>query len=179
MKWMCALYSIYSWAYGLSLRSFVAVNTVVGFEVFTAVVMKSIIFWDMMPCSTLSCTQRFGGACLPAACSLVCWTNSSTLKMEAIRSSETSGATQRTTWRHIPKDDTLNTVVFGKPVCCTKFRDFLTWFCFAHVLSNFLFFCGCSTFWLPFLCPVQTLYVFTSVWIDFRTRSNIIDWIFK
>jgi hypothetical protein len=26
----------------------------VGFEVFTAVVMKSIIFWDMMPCSLLS-----------------------------------------------------------------------------------------------------------------------------
>jgi hypothetical protein len=33
----------------------------VGFEVFTAVVMKSIIFWDMMPCSPLSCNQRFGG----------------------------------------------------------------------------------------------------------------------
>jgi hypothetical protein len=31
-----------------------------GFEVFTAVVMKSIIFWDMTPCS-LSCTRRFGG----------------------------------------------------------------------------------------------------------------------
>jgi hypothetical protein len=33
----------------------------VGFEVFTAVVMKSIIFWDMTPCSLLSCTRRFGG----------------------------------------------------------------------------------------------------------------------
>jgi hypothetical protein len=32
---------------------------------------------------------------------------SSTLKMEAIRSSETSGATQRTTRHHIPEDDTL------------------------------------------------------------------------
>jgi hypothetical protein len=32
---------------------------------------------------------------------------SSTLKMEAIRSSETSGATQHTTLRHIPEDDTL------------------------------------------------------------------------
>jgi hypothetical protein len=32
---------------------------------------------------------------------------SSTLKIEAIRSSETSGATQRTTRRHIPEDDTL------------------------------------------------------------------------
>jgi hypothetical protein len=33
----------------------------VGLEVFTAVVMKSIIFWDMTPCSPLSCTRRFGG----------------------------------------------------------------------------------------------------------------------
>jgi hypothetical protein len=33
----------------------------VGFEVFTAVVMKRIIFWDMMPCSPLSCARRFGG----------------------------------------------------------------------------------------------------------------------
>jgi hypothetical protein len=32
---------------------------------------------------------------------------SSTLKMEAISSSETSGTTQRTTRRHIPEDDTL------------------------------------------------------------------------
>jgi hypothetical protein len=32
---------------------------------------------------------------------------SSTLKMEAIRSSETSGTTLRTTQRHIPEDDTL------------------------------------------------------------------------
>jgi hypothetical protein len=32
------------------------ISTHVGFEVFTAVVMKSIIFWDMMPCSPLSCT---------------------------------------------------------------------------------------------------------------------------
>jgi hypothetical protein len=33
----------------------------VGFEVFTAVVMKSIIFWDMMPCSPLSFNRRFRG----------------------------------------------------------------------------------------------------------------------
>jgi hypothetical protein len=32
----------------------------------------------------------------------------STLKMEAICSSETSVATQETTWRHIPEDDTLH-----------------------------------------------------------------------
>jgi hypothetical protein len=34
----------------------------VGSEVFTAVVLKSIFFWDMTPCSALSGTRRFGGA---------------------------------------------------------------------------------------------------------------------
>jgi hypothetical protein len=33
----------------------------VGFEVFTAVVMKSTIIWDMTPCSPLSFNRRFGG----------------------------------------------------------------------------------------------------------------------
>jgi hypothetical protein len=52
-------------------------KVLVGFEVFRAVVMKNTIFWDMTPCSPLSCAQRFGGTyrlhlCLPPACSLVC-----------------------------------------------------------------------------------------------------------
>jgi hypothetical protein len=34
---------------------------VVGFEVFTAVVMKSITFWDMTPCSPSSFNLHFGG----------------------------------------------------------------------------------------------------------------------
>jgi hypothetical protein len=68
--------------------------------------MKSIIFWDMTPCSPLSFTRRFGGTYLLATCLLDGLLNySSTLKMEAIRSSETSRATQRTTRRHIPEDD--------------------------------------------------------------------------
>jgi hypothetical protein len=37
------------------------IQRVVGFEVFTAVVLKSIFFWDMTPCSALSGTRRFGG----------------------------------------------------------------------------------------------------------------------
>jgi hypothetical protein len=37
------------------------IPSIVGFEVFTAVVMKSIIFWDMTPCSPLSFNRRFGG----------------------------------------------------------------------------------------------------------------------
>jgi hypothetical protein len=36
-------------------------TTLVGFEVFTAVVMESIIFWDVTPCSLLSFNRRFGG----------------------------------------------------------------------------------------------------------------------
>jgi hypothetical protein len=34
---------------------------IVGFQVFTAVVMKSIIFWDITRCSPLSLNRRFGG----------------------------------------------------------------------------------------------------------------------
>jgi hypothetical protein len=34
---------------------------IVGFEVLTAVVMKSTIFWDIMPCSPLKVDQRFRG----------------------------------------------------------------------------------------------------------------------
>jgi dolichol kinase len=36
----------------------------VGFEVLTAVVMKSAIFWDITPCSPLKVNRRFGGTCL-------------------------------------------------------------------------------------------------------------------
>jgi hypothetical protein len=36
----------------------------VGFEVLTAVVMKSTIFWDITPCSPLSVNRRFGGTYL-------------------------------------------------------------------------------------------------------------------
>jgi hypothetical protein len=43
------------------IKSFFKPNTYIGFEVFTAVVMKSIVFWDMTPCSPLSCNRRFGG----------------------------------------------------------------------------------------------------------------------
>jgi hypothetical protein len=36
-------------------------NTFVGFEVLTPVVMKSSIFWDIKPCSPLKVNRRFGG----------------------------------------------------------------------------------------------------------------------
>jgi hypothetical protein len=36
-------------------------STIVGFEVLTAVVMKSTIFWDIMPRIPLKVNRRFGG----------------------------------------------------------------------------------------------------------------------
>jgi hypothetical protein len=37
------------------------ISSNVGFEVFTVVVMNSIIFWDVTPFSLLRCNRRFGG----------------------------------------------------------------------------------------------------------------------
>jgi hypothetical protein len=42
-------------------RPYLSCRWLVGFEVFTAVAMKSIIFWDVTPCSLLRCHRRFGG----------------------------------------------------------------------------------------------------------------------
>jgi hypothetical protein len=56
--------------------------------------MKSIIFWDVTPFILL-------------ANRLLTEIISSTLKMEAICTSETSVSTQQTTRRHIPEDGTL------------------------------------------------------------------------
>jgi hypothetical protein len=99
---------------------------IVGFEVLTAVVIKSTIFWDITPCSPLGVNRRFGGTsrlhlqhrrtsrararfCFPPAFAMVsCSAYSSTLKMEAIISSETLVDTQRTTRRYITEDGTLH-----------------------------------------------------------------------
>jgi hypothetical protein len=66
------------------------------------VVLKSIFVWDMTPCSALSGTSEQASGLLAALLNY-----STTLKMEAIPSSETSGTTQRTTRRHVPEEDTL------------------------------------------------------------------------
>jgi hypothetical protein len=55
--------------------------------------MKSITFLDVTP---------------PAYLLVLAEIVSSTLKMEATCSSETSVASQQTTWCHIPEDDTLH-----------------------------------------------------------------------
>jgi hypothetical protein len=89
--------------------------------------MKSSIFWDITLCSPLKVNRRCGGTsrlhlqgpkinqarnqretCLPPEFTLVsCLAYSSTLKMEATYSSETSVDFRRTTWRYIPEDRTL------------------------------------------------------------------------
>jgi hypothetical protein len=78
-------------------------NQNVRSEVFAAVTMKNAVFWDVAQCR--SCVnRRFGGT--PPAHAGSSLAHFSTLKMEAISSSETSVHT-RPTQRHIPEDGTL------------------------------------------------------------------------
>jgi hypothetical protein len=97
----------------------------VGFEVLTAVVKESSIFWDITPCSPLKVNWSFRGTyrfhlqdrrisraryqweSRWQAKLVSCSAYSSTLKMEALCSSETSVDFQRTTWHYTPKDNTL------------------------------------------------------------------------
>jgi hypothetical protein len=84
--------------------------------------LKSIIFWDVTPCSLLFC--------LPPAYLLVfAEIISSTPKMEAICSSITLVATQQTTRRHIPEDDTLN------KHRCENLKSYIVSFLLITVLS--------------------------------------------
>jgi hypothetical protein len=97
------------------------------------VVMKSVVFWDIMPCSPLKVSRRFGGTyhlylqsqrinqaknqrqcrwqaelLLPPDYTLFyCSAYSSTWKLEVICSFETSADFQRTTRHCIPEDSTL------------------------------------------------------------------------
>jgi hypothetical protein len=78
------------------------------FDNLTAVVMKSINFWDITPCSPLSFSLL--------ACCFLADLISSILKMEAICSSETSVESQWTKRRYIPEVDTVQklNLVAGK-----------------------------------------------------------------
>jgi hypothetical protein len=42
----------------------------VGFEVLTVVVMKSTVFWDIMPCNPVKVKQHFGGTKTPPSSGL-------------------------------------------------------------------------------------------------------------
>jgi hypothetical protein len=76
--------------------------------------MQRTVFWDIMPCSLLKVNQRFGGiyrlqvASLPPAFTPVsCLAYFSTLKIQAICSSEMSVDFQWTTQHYIPEDSTV------------------------------------------------------------------------
>jgi hypothetical protein len=80
----------------------------VRFEAFTAVTMKNVVFWDVALHSAATCPHRFFAR------------GFSTLKMEAICSSEKSVNT-RPTQPHIPEDNILH----GKTSCMychTKYK---------------------------------------------------------
>jgi hypothetical protein len=49
----------------LATRLSIILYTNVGYEVLTVVVMKSPVFWDIMPCSLLIANWCFGGTCHP------------------------------------------------------------------------------------------------------------------
>jgi hypothetical protein len=108
-------------------------NKYAGFEVFTMVVMESTIFWDITPCSPLKFNRRFGGTyrlhlqgllatCFHAGFLLAYF---STLKMEAICSSETTFHFQQTTRAYIPEDGTIKKIKMLPWVLegCTKTKE--------------------------------------------------------
>jgi hypothetical protein len=82
------------------------VTSFVRFEVFTTVTMKNAVFWDVALCRY--CVNRRLQKPAHAGSSLA---DFSTLKMEAIRSSETLVHT-RSTRSHIPEDGILCTLLF-------------------------------------------------------------------
>jgi hypothetical protein len=89
---------------------------IVGFEIFTGVVMKSSISWDIISCSPLKVNWRFRETfrlllqefSLSSIFMLVtCLAFSSILKMKEICSSETSVDFQRTTRQCMPGNTAL------------------------------------------------------------------------
>jgi hypothetical protein len=89
--------------------------TLVGFQILQALDVKSSVFCDITPCSLLKIIRRFGGIylidlqVLLATCLrlLSCLAYSSTLKMEATCSSETSVDFLQKTRRYIPENRIL------------------------------------------------------------------------
>jgi hypothetical protein len=78
----------------------------IGFEVLTAVAMKSSIFWDITLCSPLKVSQHFGEL-LPVFMLVSCLAYCLALEIEATCSSEMLVDFQRTTQHCIPEDRTL------------------------------------------------------------------------
>jgi hypothetical protein len=89
-----------------------------------AVTVRNTIFWDVTPCSSVGIYRHFGGMyCFYIQGRRVSQASnkhvaalaySSTLKMGAVRSSETSVNLDQTTRRHTPADRTLYYVYFSR-----------------------------------------------------------------
>jgi hypothetical protein len=73
----------------------------VGFEVLTADVMNSSIFWDITRCSPFKVNRHFGGTC--------CLHLHGRRKSQARNQREAS-----TTQRYIPEDRTLKVVIYSQ-----------------------------------------------------------------
>jgi hypothetical protein len=58
-------HSLQTWTCGVVGRAMTYAHYI-GFEVLTAVVMKSSIFWDITPCSLLKVNRHFGGTSSPS-----------------------------------------------------------------------------------------------------------------
>jgi hypothetical protein len=123
------------------LQIFSIKNYYVRFEVLATVIMKSSVFWDIMPCTLLKVNWHFGGTCclhlqgqrisqasnqqergskeqvaLLAACFMLvtCLVYSLTLKMEATCSSKMSAEVQWNTQHYITEERTLQKFIcFG------------------------------------------------------------------
>jgi hypothetical protein len=84
---------------------------------FIEIILQKIYMFLLLPthfrCNTLTAiiVRQINWRESSSSLKSIFW-HSTTLKMEEIRSSETSGTTQRTTRRHIPEEDTLQVVAW-------------------------------------------------------------------
>jgi hypothetical protein len=105
------------------MMTFEQIRELVEFEVLTAVVMKNSIFWDATSCNPLKVKRRLMTATYLTLVSLLAY--SSTLKMEATCSFETSVDFQWTIRCYIPEDTTLQPEnllhILGLPRITLKF----------------------------------------------------------
>jgi hypothetical protein len=128
----------------LVIRQVLLGSYVVGFEVLTAVVTKRSVSLFITPCRPLKVSRHFEGTYRlhlqgrkisrarnqhestfsPAFTLISCSAYSSTLKIEAICSSETSFDFQGTTQRYIPDDRSLVLILFS---CSTLTSTLKEW----------------------------------------------------
>jgi hypothetical protein len=80
----------------------------IWFQVLSAVVIKSSIFWDITPRSPLKVSRHIGGLLAARDLQVSCLSYSSILNMKATWSSETSVVFQHTVRRYIPEDRTIH-----------------------------------------------------------------------